>query len=112
MAAAVAALKDRVHVERAVAHNEEWRDWLVREIRGLGLEVTDSVANFVLVHFVNEAGRSAKDADEFLNSRRIILRRVSSYALPNALRLTVGLEEENRAVVAALRDFMNGAAGR
>jgi histidinol-phosphate aminotransferase len=111
MAAAVAALKDRAHVERAVAHNEQWRDWLTREIRALGIEVTDSVANFLLLHFVNEKGRSVTDADAFLNSRRIIARRVTSYALPDALRLTIGLEEENRAVVDALREFMNGAAG-
>ncbi len=110
MAAAVAALGDPAHIERARAHNEEWRDWLVREIRALGLAVTDSVANFVLVHFRPEPGRTAKDADDFLQTRRIILRRMEAYNLPDALRLTVGLEHENRAVVEAMARFVNGDA--
>ncbi len=110
MAAAVAALGDHAHIERARAHNEEWREWLAREIRALGLPVTDSVANFILVHFGAEAGGTAKDADEFLQGRRIILRRMDAYNLPDALRLTVGLEHENRAVVEALAKFVKGGA--
>ncbi len=110
MAAAIGSLQDRAHVERAIQHNEAWREWLTREIRALGIEVTDSAANFVLLHFGKENGRSAKDVDEYLNSRRIILRRVASYGLPECLRLTVGLEAENRAVVEALSAFMNEAA--
>ncbi len=41
--------------------------------------------------------------------RGLILRRVDAYGLPDALRLTVGDEEANRLVVAALRDFLSGA---
>jgi histidinol-phosphate aminotransferase len=110
MAAAIAALTDLAHVERARAHNDEWLEWLARELRGLGLEVTDSVGNFVLVHLPGGTGQSAADAENFLLSRRIILRRLDSYGIPNGLRLTVGLEAENRAVVEALRDFV-GEAG-
>lgn len=109
MAAAVAALGDGAHIERAKAHNDEWLDWLAREIRALGLKVTDSAANFLLVHFGGEGGRTAAAADEFLISRRIILRRLENYGIPEGLRLTVGLEHENRAVVDALREFVNGA---
>ena len=110
MAAAVAALQDRAHLEHVKAHNAEWLDRLTREIRALGIEVTDSVANFVLLHFGKEKGRSAQDVDAFLQSRRIILRRLTAYGLPEGLRLTVGLEHENRAVVEALGAFMNKAA--
>jgi histidinol-phosphate aminotransferase len=110
MAAAIAALQDKAHVEHAKAHNEEWRSWLTQEIRALGIEVTDSVGNFLLIHFGGKTGRSAVEADEFLNSRRIILRRLAAYGLPDGLRLTVGLEADNRAVVAALAEFMSGAA--
>ena len=52
---------------------------------------------------------TAKDADAFLSSRGLILRRIDAYGLPHALRLTVGSEEANRLVVEALRDFMKGA---
>jgi histidinol-phosphate/aromatic aminotransferase/cobyric acid decarboxylase-like protein len=52
-----------------VEHNEQWLAWLAREIGGLGLAVTPSVGNFLLVHFPQEAGKTAKDADAFLTSR-------------------------------------------
>ncbi|MEA2825464.1 MAG: histidinol-phosphate aminotransferase [Alphaproteobacteria bacterium] len=104
--AAVAALADRSHVEAVIRHNEIWRDWLIEEIRKAGLRVDDSVANFVLIHFPQNTGRSAADADRFLMARGIILRGCASYDLPQCLRLTVGSEEENRAAVEALAAFM------
>ena len=58
----------------AVAHNERWLPWLTREIAALGLKVTPSVGNFILIHFPTEAGRSAKDADAFLTRRGLVLR--------------------------------------
>jgi histidinol-phosphate aminotransferase len=104
--AGVAALADRSHVEAVIRHNEIWRDWLIEEIRKTGLRVEDSVANFLLIHFPEKAGRSAADADRFLMARGIILRGCASYDLPQCLRLTVGSEEANRAAVEALAAFM------
>ncbi len=107
MAAGIAAIADSAHVEAARAHNEKWLAWLIVEIRKLGLEVTPSVANFVLIHFPAGKGRTAEDADSFLTRQGLILRRVNAYKLPNALRMTVGTEEANRLVVAALAEFMD-----
>lgn len=109
IAAGAAAIADKGFVERAVVHNETWRAWLAEEIAALGLAVTPSVGNFLLVHFPQEPGRTAAEADEFLTGEGIVLRRVSAYGLPNALRLTVGDEEANRATVAALKAFLGGA---
>jgi len=106
MAAGMAAIEDTEHVEAAAKHNERWLPWLAAEIEKLGLKVTPSVANFVLVHF-GEEGAAA--ADDFLKARAIIVRRVGAYGLPHALRITVGTESDNRAVVAALADFCKGA---
>ncbi|WP_406855401.1 histidinol-phosphate transaminase [Alsobacter sp. KACC 23698] len=109
--AGVAALADEAHVAAAAAHNEKWLPWLTTEIEALGLRVTPSVGNFVLIHFPD--GRSARAADAFLSARGLILRAVGAYGLPDALRLTVGTEEANRLVVQALRDFMQqGGAAR
>jgi histidinol-phosphate aminotransferase len=105
-AAGIAAIGDTAHVEAARAHNDKWLPWLTTEIRKLGLEVTPSIANFVLIHFADGKGRTAEDADAFLTRRGLILRRVQAYKLPNALRMTVGSEEANRLVVAALAEFM------
>src|SRR6059058_4659724 len=57
MAAGVAAIEDSAHIEAARAHNEKWLSWLTSEIRKLGLEVTPSIANFVLIHFPQSKGR-------------------------------------------------------
>src|SRR3954468_7857286 len=63
MAAGIAAIEDSAHVETARAHNEKWLGWLHTEIRKLGLEVTPSIANFVLIHFPTTKGQTAEDAD-------------------------------------------------
>jgi histidinol-phosphate aminotransferase len=106
IAAGVAALSDDAHVAAAVAHNEQWLPWLTREISALGLKVTPSVGNFLLIHFPAEPGRTAKDTDTFLTRRGLVLRAVGAYGLPHCLRMTVGTEEANRLTVEALRDFM------
>ncbi len=110
LAAGVAAIEDRDHVEASVRHNDRWRAWLDTEISRLGLSVTPSVGNFVLIHFpALDAARSAVAADEFLKRRNIILRRTAGYGLPDALRMTVGTEDDNRSVVAALAEFIEQA---
>jgi histidinol-phosphate aminotransferase len=110
IAAGVAAIEDTNHVEASAAHNARWLPWLTEEIGKLGLNVTPSVANFVLIHFPGDKGRTAQDADAFLTRRGLILRRLEPYHLPGALRLTVGSEEANRLVVEALAQFMGAAA--
>jgi histidinol-phosphate aminotransferase len=106
--AGAVAIADDSHTERAATHNEKWLAWLTQEISGLGLEVTPSVANFILIRFPAIAGRTAREADEFLVRRGLVLRAVGAYGLPDCLRLTVGTEEANRLVVAALADFVSG----
>jgi histidinol-phosphate aminotransferase len=104
IAAGAAAIRDRNHVEEAVAFNEAWLPWVADELTRIGLRVTPSVGNFVLIHFTES--RSAEAADAFLTERGFILRRVTGYGFPNALRMTIGSEEANRGVVGALTDFM------
>ncbi|MFZ0852404.1 MAG: histidinol-phosphate transaminase [Hyphomicrobiaceae bacterium] len=106
LAAGVAAVADRAHVDSAVAHNEKWLPWVATEIERLGLQVTPSVGNFLLVHFPVESARNAAAADAFLKRNGIILRRVAAYGLPGALRMTIGTEGDNRRVVVALQQFM------
>jgi histidinol-phosphate aminotransferase len=110
IAAGVAAIKDAAHVERAREHNARWLPWVSAEIERLGLKVTPSVANFVLIHFPETKDKTAREADAFLTKRGLILRQVGAYKLPNALRMTIGSEEANRLVVQALRDFLGTAA--
>jgi histidinol-phosphate aminotransferase len=110
IAAGIAAIEDHEHQERAREHNARWLSFLTHEIAKLGLNVTPSVANFLLIHFPQAEGRTAQEANDFLAARGLVLRQVGAYKLPNALRMTVGTEEPNRLVVAALRDFLDKAA--
>jgi histidinol-phosphate aminotransferase len=104
--AGIAAIRDRAHTERSVAHNEKWLAWVSAELTGLGLRVTPSVGNFVLIHFHDDKRHSAAAADDYLSARGYILRRVAGYGFPNALRMSIGTEEANRGVVEALTNFL------
>ena len=106
--AGVASLADAAHIEGAIAHNARWLPCLAEAIAELGIEVTPSVGNFLLLTFPKQSGRTAADADAFLSARGFILRAVAAYGLPESLRLTVGGEEANKGVVAALTEFMRG----
>jgi len=111
LAAGAASLTDWAHIETAIAHNARWLPWLSDEISALGVEVTPSVGNFLLLRFDGREGRSAQAADAYLSARGFILRSVAAYGLPDCLRMTVGDEEANLGVVAALASFMRGERG-
>ena len=105
-AAGIAALADEAHIDQARAHNDRLLPWLAEEIRALGLDVTPSVGNFVLVHF--DTPDKADQASDFLGRNGLIVRAMGGYRLPQCLRITVGAEEACRAVVEALKAFLDG----
>lgn len=106
-AAAAAAVRDQQFVTRAREHNARWLDRLRRELTALGIEVVPSVANFYLLRFDGKGGKSAAAAAAWLEARNIIPRAVLTGDSANVLRITVGLDAENEAVIAALSGFMN-----
>lgn len=105
IAAGSVAVRDRAHLDRALAHNEEWLPKLSEALTALGLKVTPSVGNFLLIHFPDDPARNAEAADAYLTARGYILRRVAGYGFPNALRMTIGSAEANRGVIDALKEF-------
>jgi histidinol-phosphate aminotransferase len=110
IAAGVAALADRAHLEKAAAHNDAWLPKVKEALERLDLKVTPSVGNFVLIHFPDASGKRAPDADVFLSQRGVVLRRMDAYGFPNALRMTIGSAEANDATVAALGEFLGKTA--
>ncbi len=106
IAAGAAAIADQGFVEKAIAHNETWLPWLTNELEKLGLKVTPSAGNFLLLHFPADASRNAAAADLYLQENGFVLRRMDAYGLPGALRLTVGPEEANRGLVDTLKKFL------
>jgi histidinol-phosphate aminotransferase len=108
LAAGAAAIADHAFSDLARRHNDYWLDWTTTQLRDLGLDLTDSVGNFVLVTFSTEPRLTVQDADAFLRGQGIIVRAMGAYGLPNSLRITVGAGEEMQACVAALKEFVAG----
>ena len=104
LAAGAAALADRAHLERAVAHNAEWLDWLTREVDGARPARHAEHRQFPAHPFSARRRAAARRRPiAFLRERGLVLRRVAGYGLPNALRMTVGTRGgEPRLFVAAL----------
>jgi histidinol-phosphate aminotransferase len=103
-AAGVAAVEDVEHVDASRAHNDRWMAWLTQQLGGLGIEVPSSAGNFILARFPDKAGADAAYAH--LMSRGIITRLMGGYGLPESIRITIGLEDENRALVDALAEHL------
>lgn len=104
--AGIEAIQDRPFLEAAITHNEAWLPKVAAALETLGLNVTPSVGNFVLMHFPEQGKKTAEAADAYLLSKGCILRRVANYGFPNALRMTIGTVDANRTVIGHLADFM------
>ncbi|MFZ4600927.1 MAG: histidinol-phosphate transaminase [Caulobacterales bacterium] len=102
-AAAIAAIGDSDFMARAGETNAAELARVASELSALGLRVTPSVCNFLLVHFDGEA--KARAVDAHLRSRGLIVRAVAGYGLPAALRISIGMAAENAALIAAMREF-------
>lgn len=105
LAAAVAAVRDRDYMLSVRKENAFWRDHLSARLAALGVEVIPSQANFYLIRFDGAAGKSGTGAAAFLQSRGIIPRPAGGS--DQYLRVTIGLAEENEAVLRALGDYMS-----
>ena len=105
-AAATAALADTGFIDHSVQHNSEWREYLTKEFKGIGVEVPPSASNFIMLLFPEDEGRTAADAQKFLLDRNIFLQPLVRWGIPNGIRMTIGLEEENKRVLAAMSEFM------
>jgi histidinol-phosphate aminotransferase len=104
LAAATAAVADTGYIEEIKQHNAAWRDRISAALAALGIEVIPSQANFYLMRFAAETGKSGTGAAAFLQSRGIIPRPAGGS--DQFLRITVGLDHENEAVIQALTDYM------
>lgn len=93
-AAALAALSDRAHVARSRETNDEGREYLCRELDAMGVRYVPTEANFLYILVDGKAGALY----EGLLGRGVIVRPMG----PDAVRVTIGLAEENRRFVEAL----------
>ncbi|MBC7142045.1 MAG: histidinol-phosphate transaminase [Rhodobacteraceae bacterium] len=100
---AEAAVRDQDYVARCREDNARMRAWLAEALAERGVPSDTSTANFILARFADEAEAAA--CDQFLQGQGLIVRRVSSYGLPNCLRITIGDEASCRRVAHAIGQF-------
>jgi histidinol-phosphate aminotransferase len=102
LAAACAALKDADFIRRAVEVNSSGMAQLETGFREMGLEFIPSVGNFITV----DVGRPGPEVDQALLRQGCIVRPVANYGLPNHLRVSIGLPEENARLLAAMKKVL------
>jgi histidinol-phosphate aminotransferase len=103
-AAAIEALRHQDEVERRVERTIAQRLSLEEAVRGLGLWVAESDANFIWVHLPEDVDEG--DVLAGLAERRVLVRAGKSLGREGALRVTVGTEPENQRFVAALAELL------
>ncbi len=101
--AAVAALEDESFVERGLDHNRRELGRIQSAVESMGLTVTPSFTNFLLIDL---CGRSGKDVYEALMKKGVIVRPMAPYGLPGTIRVTAGLKEENDIFLEALKEII------
>ena len=102
-AAAIAALDDHAFLAESYQLNRRGMEQLVAGIKQLGLEHIPSHGNFLTFKVSDGATVNQK-----LLRQGVIVRPIGGYGLPNHLRVTIGLERENAAFLAALVKALNG----
>ena len=101
-AAAVAALSDREHIKKTVELNHTELAKLDQGLRALGLKTIPSVCNFVTA----DMGRPGREVFQALLREGVIVRPLDGYGLPNHLRISVGLPEQNRRLLQGLQKVL------
>jgi len=104
-AAAVAALEDDQFVKATLDHNRTELTRITAAAGQMGLTVTPSCTNFILIDL---GGRSGQGVYEELLQRGIIVRPMAPYGLPHTIRVTAGLREENELFLEALSEVLSG----
>ncbi|MCU7916970.1 MAG: histidinol-phosphate transaminase [Candidatus Thiodiazotropha sp. (ex Epidulcina cf. delphinae)] len=97
--AALAALEDQAFIRRSVALNDNGMQQYVSGLEALGLGYIPSVGNFICI----DLARDAAPVHQALLQRGCITRPVDNYGLPNHLRVSIGLEEENKRLLETLK---------
>lgn len=104
LAGAIAALDDHAFIAESFEANRRGMDQIIAGLKRLGLEHIPSHGNFITF----KAGDAAK-VNQALLKQGVIVRPIAGYALPEYLRVTIGLESENASFLAALEKSLEGA---
>ncbi len=90
-------LEDQKYLEKSIRHNLYWKNWLELQFKELNLTVVKGVANFILLNLKNRF--ITNHYVKYLEKENIIIRKLDSYKLENCVRISIGLEKENRELI-------------
>ena len=106
LAAGVEAIKDDEWIKRVIEHNTSWSKRIFSVLKEYKIKTNEPTANFFLMNF-GEAKIDSEEAFEKLASKRLILRKMTQYKIPNSLRLTVGSKKANELFIKSFRSLFN-----
>jgi histidinol-phosphate aminotransferase len=101
--AAEVALTDQAHIDRSIGLNNDGMRQLVAGFDSMGIHYLPSLGNFVCI----DLEQPAQPVYQALLERGVIVRPVTNYGMPNHLRITIGLEEENERLLKALMEVLS-----
>lgn len=97
-AGALAALDDKEFLEKTYKNNVEGKKYLYAELDKLGLEYKKTGANFILINLKKPADKVFLD----MMKKGIIIRPLISFGFPEAIRVSIGIPEQNEKFIQAL----------
>ena len=97
-AGATAALDDQEFTEKTFKNNVEGKIYLYAELDKLGLEYKETEANFIFI----DMKRSADELFMELMRKGVIIRPLTSFGFPQAIRVSIGAKEQNEKLIKAL----------
>ena len=100
-AAGIAAIRDDEWTKKAVEHNALWSKKIFSVLKEYKIKSNEPSANFFLMNF-NDIKINSDSAFEKLANRRLILRKMTQYKMPDALRITIGNEKDNEHFIKSL----------
>jgi histidinol-phosphate aminotransferase len=94
LAAGIGAIQDNEWTQKAIEYNTLWSKKIFSVLQEYKIKINEPTANFFLMNFDQTKINSDKVFEE-LSNKRLILREMKQYKIPNALRLTIGDEQAN-----------------
>jgi histidinol-phosphate aminotransferase len=100
--AAHASLKDFAHIKKSVDLAKKGREYFYKELKAMGFECVPSQAPFLLVNIK----RNCSPVVKALKKRNVLVREGKDWQIPNFVRISMGLMEENELCIKALKEAL------
>jgi histidinol-phosphate aminotransferase len=101
--AGIESLKSKSWLKSNIQKNIINKNYTINNLKKIFFDIIDTKANFILLKFKNE--KLANSYVNFLNKKKITVRSLTSYGLPNYIRMTIGTQSDMRKTVKISNKF-------